>query len=317
MNRPGKLRYVNQLVGSLVLLVGLLLLVALYWVARRQDWLVERYQVYALLPERDLDGLRPGSDVVMLGNRVGQIERLEYAPLDAQGTPQLQVVLSLRRDPKWPVYLGAELHVRRYLAGAGDAYLEIRRSSQTGRQLRDGDTLPMFVEGAATDRLSQVVDVMREIRQDFAAVRDSMVPAFERMRETVDHLDQTNDSLQSVVSDFQEFSPKLSPLADQTQQVLDGSQRVVEDFQRFAPRLAPLADQAEQLIQTGQEAMETIRQETESLPGTVRQVREGVTGAQEVVDGLRSHWLLRRYIDRGDAQDTIAPAEVGRGGYWP
>ncbi len=289
MNKSLKLRYVNQLVGGLVLAVALLLVVGLVLVGRRQEWFEQRFELRAALAEKDLDGLHQGSQVIMLGKVIGSLRAIEYAPvIDPQATGLL-LRLAIRQDPNWPIYTGSVARIKRHLAGAGEAYLEIQRPERQHAEMQDGDFIAILLDPAPTDRLDRVVEMIEQIRGDFDKVRQSMVPAFEQFNETSQNLDQTNTELSRVVRDFQDFSPRLAPLAEQTRAVLESSQEVVD----------------------------SIRSETDQLPGTVDQLQGNLSTAQDVLDGLRSHWLLRRYIDQSDESQTIPTAEVGRGDVWP
>lgn len=289
MNKSLKLRYVNQLVGSLVLAVVALLIVGLVLVARRQELFVRTYELRAALAEKDLGGLRQGSQVMLLGRVVGTLRAIEYAPVEDPQATGLLLRLSMREDPEWPIYAGSVAQIKRHLAGAGEAFLEIQRPERQQQVLTNGDTIPIQLEPAATDRLDAVVTIMERIGRRFDEVRDSMVPAFEQFQSTTEHLDQTNSELGRVVGDFQQFSPQLAPLTAQARGVLDASQEVVD----------------------------ALREETDQLPGTVDQFQGNLSTAQDVLDGMRSHWLLRRYIDSPDESETIAPAAVGRGDIWP
>lgn len=290
MNKPVKLRYVNQLVGSLLLAVAVVLFVVVMLVLRQQGWFVTKFRLYAQLNEQQLDGLQHGTEVLLLGHQVGQVDRIAYADRQAGGKhDEILVELLLRNDPQWPIYAGSVAYIQRHLAGAGEAFLEIRRAQPSDRLLKDGDTIKIVAVEAAGDQLGVVVDQMKEIRSDFAKVRDSMVPAFEKISDSFTRLDETNRRMQVVVDDMQKMSPKLSPIADQLQTVLDQSREVTE----------------------------TLRQEAQDVPGTVNELRGNLHTAQEVFDAARSHWLLRRYIDRPSEDPTIEPAEVYRGEIWP
>ncbi len=289
MNKSLKLRYVNQLVGSLFILVAILLVATIVLVARRQEWFVRTYHLRAMLPEQELDGLKRGSEIVLLGHSVGTVSQIRYSPQADLPGNQLLIELAIRENPDWPVFAGSVAHIRRHLAGAGEAYLEILRGTNQLQLLGEGDRIEIVAEKPPGDRLDEVVAAMKAIKGDFDTVRDAMVPAFQQFQVTTQHLDETNTNLARVVTDLGEFSPQLKPLADQAQSVLNSSQQAVEQ----------------------------IRRETDQLPGTVDKLQGGLDSAEDVLDGLRSHWLLRRFIDDPEHSETIAPAEVGRGDAWP
>jgi ABC-type transporter Mla subunit MlaD len=306
MNRPFRLRYVNQLVGSFVLLIVLLILAGLLLVSQQRELFESQFVLRSLVPEHRLGGLREGTDVLMLGQRVGEVKTIRYltdeeiqklgpdAQLDGQPLNVL-VELRINMNVKDQIFTDSVAHIHRKLAGAGDAYIEIVRGRAVPRTLlEEGDQIKLIPGSEPGQELAEIRDSVLTVRDAFVSVRNSMVPAFEqfgdaseRFGEASDSLNDTNQRIQSVVDDVQDVTPRLDEFTRSAQELVDSSQEVVD----------------------------TLQSETDQLPGTVRDVRKTVNGAQEVVEGLRQHWLLRRYVDQGDDR-PIRSSEVGRGGHW-
>jgi ABC-type transporter Mla subunit MlaD len=332
MNKPVKLRYANQLVGAFVLLVALVVAVVVVLVARRQEWGASTFRLHAFIRDEELDGLRRGTEIVLLGQKAGEISSIDYFYDPTSPDKDLEITMVLRRVPfQEQIFEGSTAHIRHHLAGAGDAFLEIKRGPRGGSILSDGDILPIIPELTSNDRLDEIEQKMERITLAFEKVRDTMVPAFENMNKLAVEGQASNATLQEVLNDFDQVSPRLGPLADKADAVLTDMQNftprldplaiqaqdVLTDLQNVSPRLRPLTDRAQQVLDESQEITASIRSETDQLEGTVRDVRDTVGSAQEVLDAMRSHWLLRRYIKQPHPDPTIPPSEVGRGDIWP
>lgn len=327
MNRPYKLRFVNQLVGAFVLLVVVLLLGMILIAARTQQWFVPRHELVAFLPEGELDGLQIGTPVQVLGERAGEVSSIDYAD---EGR-MLQLTLQIAEPYLDQIYADSIIRIRRRLAGVGEVYLDILRGP--AHRVSAGPDTPLMIvsEPAPGDELRRITEMVTEVREEVAVVRESMVRAFDRLEQTSTQVADSNRQLQRVLDDVEEFTPRLVPLADDleesnrqfqetTRVVRDSNEQlriILDDIGGVTPRLGPLADQTEELLATSQEIADTLRDESGELPGTVRQFRRTVEGADEVIEGLRQHWLLRRHIDQPEITPKIPPSKISPGGIWP
>lgn len=327
MNKPFKLRYVNQLVGTFLLLVVLLVLVGVFSVARTQSWLTTRHALYAILPESLLDGLQRGTPINVLGRPIGEISGISYAPDGVN----LQLTLSINQAWRDQVFVDSEIRIRRRLAGAGEAYLEITRGPEHNIVATPGTFLTITSEPGPTDNMAEITQMFVDARDSIRMAQESISSGFTKLEDTSTKLDESNAQLQDILRDVKEFSPRLTPLADEyeamakdirvtNQEVRQSNvqlQSALTDVQQVTPRLEPLAAQAEQLLSTSQDVMSALQAETESLPGTVDKFRSDLDGAQEVIDGMKQNFLIRRYIEKPHPSAMIPPSRVTPGGPWP
>jgi len=327
MNKPYKLRYVNQLVGGFLLLVVLLVLAGVFLVARTQSWFTGRHDLVAYLPESQLDGLQRGTPIIVLGRPIGEISSISYAP------DGVDLAITLSINPAWrdQIFVDSQIRIRRRLAGAGEAYLEITRGLEHNRVATPDTPLAIISEPGPTDDLSKITEMFVDARDSIRLAQESITSGFVKLEDTAVQIDQSNAQLQEILNDVQEFSPRLTPLADEyeamardirvtNEEVRQSNvqlQGALTDVQQVTPRLVPLANQAEQLLTTSQEVMSALQSETQSLPGTVDKFRDDLDGAQEVIDGMKQNWLIRRYIDPPQPSRMIPPSRVTPGGPWP
>ena len=286
MNRPYKLRFVNQLVGSFLLLVVMVLLVVVMFAARTQEWFVPHHDVTAHLPEDELDGLARGTPVQILGRRAGEVRQIEYA----NEGQMLRLTLSISDRYFDQIYADSVVRVKRRLAGAGDAYLEITRGPLHAEPVSPQAVLQVATEPAPSDELRHITEMVGQVRDSVADVRDTMVRTFTQFEQTSLEVSDSNRQLQNVLQDWERFTPRLDPMADefvesnrqfqQTTSVIRDSnqqlQSVLRDVQEMTPRWKVVTGQAEQLLSTTQEVADTMRDESRDLPGTVSEFRQTV-----------------------------------------
>ena len=284
MNEPIRLRYVNQLVGAFILLIVALLLVGTVIVVRQQEIFVPEYEIFAFVAETELKGLGKGTEVLVLGRQAGEIDDIRYFDGERDGK-NVRVSMKIKETFRDKIFTDSVAHLKRRLAGAGEAYLEITRGPRHQTVLPTRGDLKVVSEPEPASELARVTGMIDDIRGYFEDVRNSMVDAFDRFGTAADTFNASNEQLQGVLTELEDFAPRLTPLAEKSETFLESSQEVVD----------------------------ALRAETENLPGTVLKLQDDLDGAQEIIEGIRSHWLLRRYIDRGDADTLISPSQMGRG----
>ena len=78
MTAANRLKYANRIVGIFTLLICVLLIAVLATVARRKGFGAATFQLAGLIEAENIDGIQKGTDVLFLGQRVGEVLRLEY-----------------------------------------------------------------------------------------------------------------------------------------------------------------------------------------------------------------------------------------------
>lgn len=162
-------RYVNEWVGSLILITGLVLVGLIVQAGRVHDWFHPRMKLLVLLPEAGSFGLTEGADVFVLGLKAGEVKTLEILP-----SARMQANVAIRRKFTPLIRADSTVTIRKRFGVAGDAYLEITKG--TGAPLTG--TLPTIravAETAPTETIQLVVDELRsELLPVIRDVRESV-----------------------------------------------------------------------------------------------------------------------------------------------
>lgn len=74
MSDPYRLRYTNQAVGVFLLVILLLLIGLSVLVLRAGDYFVEQDHYWIEVPQEDIRDLYKGTEVMILGERAGEID---------------------------------------------------------------------------------------------------------------------------------------------------------------------------------------------------------------------------------------------------
>jgi phospholipid/cholesterol/gamma-HCH transport system substrate-binding protein len=126
-------------VGALILVSLLLIAYAVYRVGGVFDVFARRYEIVTLVPSGL--GLREGAPVTLAGQRIGQVSRIDFIPVERKvGDNNLRVVLAInvrvqdqiRRDSR------AFLRTQGLL---GDKFVDIEPGTAGARILAAGDTI--------------------------------------------------------------------------------------------------------------------------------------------------------------------------------
>ena len=76
MAKPFKFRYVNEIVGTFVLLIVVVLIVTVLLAGHAQEWFTPEYRYRLNFPEEGSLGIQAGSPVEILGTTVGKVRRV-------------------------------------------------------------------------------------------------------------------------------------------------------------------------------------------------------------------------------------------------
>lgn len=334
MSDPYRLRYTNQAVGVFLLVVLLFVIGLSVLVLRAGDYFVEKDHYWIEVPQEDVRDLYKGTEVMILGERAGEIDSIQYA----DSTDKVRLNLSI--DPKMSSQIFVDSVVRQDRKfGLGTPILMIRRGATRGAErtrLLPGSALQNY-EGqsdrleAVANQVATVSEAIRLMQEQLEPTLLSMTAASDQLRTTLatstePALQETQKAANSFFETNETLRPKTSETLDSVQQATQVMQDKVTQLTReisesadsvrlaadsvartsdetnedLAETLASFRKTAEQVqrlaIQT-QELVRVIRSEANHLPGTTERLNETVGDTQDLVGEIRGHWLLRNSRD--------------------
>jgi len=308
MAKPFTFRYVNEIVGTFVLLTALALVVAVVLAGHAQEWFTPVRKIHIDFPVEGSLGIQKGAPVQILGYNVGKVERVSVED-DARMTG----LISVKGDFVKFVRIDSQAVVKRTLGIAGDAYIEITEGQ--------GDPLPEDFNLECV-RDSELLELAKEMLEE---VKKAVVPALEQLQKAVTEytalaadLRNTNGpliglliQLEDIATDLQSgkgtaghilkdpaLAREMETLLQQVQSSLAEVQSVLADVKKTTAQLPAMA--------------ETVGGEVRKTPELMDQTHETLREAERLIEGIQRHWLLRKNIPVEGAPDSIPPAEVIR-----
>ncbi len=134
-DRARQIRVITLLaVGTAVVAFGV------YQVGRIFDVFASRYPLITVVPT--VAGLREGAPVTLAGQRVGQVERIRFLPLQQQSPDRhVSLRLAVNRDVQSQVRRDSKAYIKSQ-GLLGDKYVDIVPGTPASAVLLPGDTLP-------------------------------------------------------------------------------------------------------------------------------------------------------------------------------
>ena len=304
MAKPFKFRYVNQIVGTFVLLVGLVLLAGILIAGRTQHWFEKRKIIGLEFPSEGVMELQEGADVMLLGAKVGTVKSIDVAD-DGSMTGTIAVRFAFLRH----IRQDSVALVKRKMVVAGDAYIEI--TPGTGAWLPRMDaTLPCRKDTEIMELATQLLDEVKaqtlhtlelvnaaivEYTALAAGLNDPEGGVQQLLANVNALLDdvRTGEGLPAKVLNDPAMAADVAEIVRQAADTVARVNALLAEVQAMAAALTPAVDTA-----AGQmDRLPALLGETETL------MRESTA----TLEGLQKHWLLRRYMAPDAAPATAEP----------
>jgi len=318
MQQRFKLRHVNEITGTFVILVAVVLVAAIVWTARSQGWFRGTVMVRIVLPEAGAAGIQQGSEVYFLGTLVGTVFDVV---VDAAG--RMEARTSIRSDFFRFVREDSSAVVKKKFGVAGDAYFEITRGQGQPLLKKDASIvcreLPGTMETAIEEvrsavlpvlqKLSVGVDTWTTLGEKLSAGADAWTKLGTNLGDSRQHLDQLVGRLDGLVAGIEQGQGTAGKLltdpavADDLKTVLDKGnvsmdqlQGILKDVQVAGTHLSEVSG--------------ALAIEARDLPGLVFQTQQTLHEMERLIEGIQRHWLIRGYIEQRQPNTRIPPSEV-------
>ena len=223
MNDPYRLRYTNQIVGVFLLILLLFMLVLLIFFVRINDILVEKDLYFVEATQNEVEGLRKGSEVLILGQRAGEVADISYID---DSSSDIRVSLMLHPDFRKEIFESSIIAMERRF-GVGAPILVIRRSDRKGvdsSMLHPKQEIKRFE--AEEDRLDQLAREVESVSRSITSVEKNLNPTLDKLSVSAEQLritlkDDTSPAMQSVKKTSDELRPETKDTLARIQSATD------------------------------------------------------------------------------------------------
>jgi phospholipid/cholesterol/gamma-HCH transport system substrate-binding protein len=318
MKQHFKFRHVNEITGTFVILVVLVLIAALVWAAYSQRWLRGTVTLRILLPEAGAAGIRRGSEVYFLGTLVGTVSDVIVAP-----TGRMEAEASIRSDFFRFVRGDSSAVVKKKFGVAGDAYFEITRGQGQPLPKKDATIvckeLPVSMETAieevrrtvlpVLEKLSVGVDTWTALGEKLSTGAEAWTKLGTNLDESGQHLDQLVGRVAGLVAGVEQgkgtvgklltdpaLADDLETILDKGNLSLDQLQGILKDVQVAGSHLSAVS--------------EALAKEAKDLPGLVLQTQQTLYELERLIEGIEKVWPIRSHMEQCRPNTRIPPSEV-------
>ena len=297
-NKPFKFRYVNEVVGSFVLLIMALLIVSVVLIGNAQEWFVPLHEVYIRFPTRGTSGLKKGADVEIMETQAGRLERiiiLEDGSMEGLILINGKFMNYIRTD--------SEAIIKKRFAVAGDSFIEITRG--TNAVPADGKIyIPCRKDEDLTEMVQEIMQQVQDAVIPFVEKVEAILTAYEAVATNVNNpegpIQQTLLSVQRIMTDLEAGKgpaglllrdPEMSA---QLQDMINSLQKLTKDLEQIGADVKDITATANATTQ-------------EQLPQLTRETAETIEESRKLIEGIQRHWLLRGSMEKTTLPERIAP----------
>lgn len=299
MKKRFQFRHVNEITGTFVILVVVVLLAALVWTGRSQRWFKSNVTVRIVLPEAGAAGIRQGSEVYFLGTLVGSV-----SDVVADETGRMEAQAKIRRDFFRFVRADSSAVVKKKFGVAGDSFFEITRGE--GRPLSEDKASIVCKEQFQSALETAVEEVRREAMLVLKKVNgglDTWTQLGAGLGETRQHLDQLTVRLQNLTAGVEAGKGTVgklmtdSALADDAQMLLARANEAMGQLQGMVTNLNVAVKNVQDGTARLPEITDAVANEVKDLPGLVQQTQTSMRELERLIEAMQRHWLLRKYVN--------------------
>lgn len=318
MRQRFKFRHVNEITGTFVILVVVVLITAVVWTAHSQGWFRGTVTLRIVLPEAGAAGIQRGSEVYFLGTLVGTVSDVIVA-----ATGRMEARTSIRSDFFRFVRDDSSAVVKKKFGVAGDAYFDITRGQ--------GEPLPKEDASIVCRELAGTMETAIE------EVRSAILPVLQKLSVGVDTWTALGTKLGAGADAWTRLGTNLGETRQQLNGLIarvDGLAASVEQGKGTAGKLLTdpaIAEELKTILDKGNVSMDQLQAilkdvqvvgtdlsavgealaiEAKDLPGLVLQTQQTLHELERLIEGIEQVWPIRSHVEQRQPNARIPPSEV-------
>jgi phospholipid/cholesterol/gamma-HCH transport system substrate-binding protein len=284
-----RIRHVDRYVGILVVLAVVLVVVALVFLARGQQWFAKR-SMYRVTFSR-VQGLKPGTSVTISGMEVGQVKSLHL-------TPQSKVELILDVLQKYGENIRQDSRATVAMALLGGKSVEITVGSPGQPSLPEGSIIPSEEPKEITDLLKEIdfktplkklddaLENLKSITQKLNDPRGELFTLLKSVEFVTAQLKNGQGNVGAILQDpkmHREIMASLESIRRSLSRVEEATQNA-SDFSRILPGAGEEVARAAKEVP---EVLQDVKKAVSDLPPIMENVRKAASHAAMIAEDLR------------------------------
>jgi len=303
-----KFKYLDQIVGSFLLLFFLGLVLAVLAIGRGKEWFTPQNQ-YRLLSR--VSGVAIGTPVLLENKlKIGSVNSIEMTDDD-----WVEIGIRVKRIYADRIRQDSKAEIRTTPLSGAKIFITIGDRRQTPIQ-NDG-----YVQATYEGGLFQNLPV---VLADAKETMKQMKSTFKKMNKTMEQLIDPETGVASTLGEYRSLAfdihhgsnffgqllnddtlfPELLGNVENMTGILDDLQYSAENFKEFTTRLGPLADKLDSSIEQIGDASTNVSGSLGGLKPVIERADDALKEAQRMVDALKGSMLF-------SGEESPEPNEVG------
>lgn len=282
MNEPYRLRYANQIVGAFLLVVLLIGLVLTVLLLRSGDYFAKQNRYWFEIDQSQLDGLRRGIEVTMLGQRVGEVQSVQY--VDATSRVRINLAIDAKQSDQ---IFESSILVPDRKFGVGTPMLSIRRGPMaTANAVPLAPGSPITIARDDTDSVDQVTREVKSVSGSVEKIQQKLDPTLSTVDKTATEFSETItgrmnpafDRVKTASEEFRQTNVAIRPDAIAT---LEAIRTATADLQQ---RVGTLTAEIQNLVNRDvRQTLQNVQQSTDQVSAAAKQVSRTAEDSNEEI----------------------------------
>lgn len=349
MTESFRLRHVNWIVGAFLLLIIAAFLVVTLILLNFQGYFGFNVRYRTTIEQEQLRGLKKGAEVFLKGEPIGRVESIEFG-----AGRSLIITTKVNQRFKNDIVEDSTVLIRTSIVGSVATLEIIRGPAENSPIVASYDSpgvLPIDPGASGADLAdvgSSVGQGMAQIVDNFDRARSAIVwgmnavrslsqttergvdPAMTELRLAIAELRETTArteiTLKHTLEDIAQTSRTMNDRTKSSSQNLDSNieemqqslavveRASVERLKGIQQSLDKLNLDIERAVDSFESVMLDVKKVSPDLPETKDSLDNAISDADDVIDGVKRHPLLKRFVDQEKGTRQAAPASVRGGG---
>lgn len=315
MAKPFKFRYVNELVGTFVLIVLALVIAGVFVIGRAQRWFEQDVVLTTTFPAEGTFGVQRGAEVQILGAVAGSVDRILV-----KDDGRLQAVFKIRNEFARYIHNDSVALVKKKFQVAGDSYVDITV----------GTGAPFPLDGSVELPIKKDTELLEIVQMVVEQVQGAILPALEELQKTLAAYRMLGEGLESPTGSLQRTMGNVEAITAGLKNGEGTAGRILRD-PAIADEVGKILKQVNELLAKVQDTIketdviikdlqkvsadlpavsDTVKGELRDVPGVVLQARSTLQETEKLLVGIQRHWLLRDYVQQEHPLEAIPPEAV-------
>jgi len=281
MNEPLRLRYTNQIVGAFLLILLLFVIGLSVLLLQATDYFVEHDMYWIEIAQEDVGELYKGADVMILGERAGNVDSIRYI----DGSDRIRVSLKIDPTKSADIFTDSVVLMQRRF-GLGKPTLVIRRAHRDraiqAQPLPAGSRLENF--RGEDDRIDQMAREVATVSDSVRKIQQKLEPTLTGIEQSANRFASSlDDSVDPAFASTQNASDSILATSEAVRpEVVETMQTIRTATENLESRIETLTKKIEQLVENDvRRTLADVRESTDDISDAAKGVNQSTQTASE------------------------------------